>query len=144
MLVTQKKQYALRAVFELAKREGRGPIKSADIADAQAIPLRFLEVILSRLKRSGLVVSKRGMHGGYTLSDTPGNITVGSVFRLLDDDEFLSDCVACAHKKTCPFLGDCVFMGMWDSAHQAMYDVYDRTSIQNLIDSEKASLLELA
>jgi len=142
MLITQKKQYALRAVFELARRKGKGPVKSLEIAEAQAIPLRFLEVILSQLKRKGLVASKRGIHGGYTLNRMPGEITVGQIFRLLDDSDGSTECISCVNKKNCPFLGDCVFMGMWNSAHEAMNKVYDTTTIQHLVDSEKVRLFE--
>ena len=66
MLVSQKSQYALRAIFELAKEYGKGP-KIAHIAEAQAIPVRFLEVILVHLKRGGFVDSQRGKEGGYFL-----------------------------------------------------------------------------
>ena len=82
MLVPQKKnQYALRAIYELACRYGEGPIKIATIAIKQAIPIRFLEVILNQLKNSGLVESKRGFHGGYYLLLPPHKITVGDIFR---------------------------------------------------------------
>ena len=63
MLVSQKCQYALRALFELAKRNGEGPVKIAAIAKAQAIPPRFLEVILSQLKQGSFVESQRGSEG---------------------------------------------------------------------------------
>jgi hypothetical protein len=62
MWISQKCEYAVRAVFELAKRVGRGPVRIADIAEAQAIPVRFLEVILSQLKQGGFVDSQRGKH----------------------------------------------------------------------------------
>ena len=68
MLIPHKRgQYALRAIYELAKRMGEGPIKISDIASAQGIPRRFLEVILNQLKGSGIVKSKRGFYGGYAL-----------------------------------------------------------------------------
>ncbi len=62
MYLTQRNQYALRAIVELAIRVGKGPVKVSEIAKAQAIPLRFLEVILGQLKGSGLVDAKRGYH----------------------------------------------------------------------------------
>ena len=142
MLVTQKKQYALRAVFELAKRKGKGPVKTQQIAAEQAIPLRFLEVILSQLKREGLVTSKRGIRGGYTLNRVPDEITVGTIFRLLDGSDGSPECITCVNKKNCPFLGDCVFMGLWNSAYDAMNEIYDSTTIQQLVDNEKIRLFE--
>ena len=137
MLVTQKKQYALRAIFELAKRQGDKPVKSSSIAEAQSIPLRFLEVIMGQLKRGGIVDSKRGYFGGYTLIRPPDQIRVGDIFRMLDKEDDTETCMACSSKGNCPFLGDCVFMGLWDQAQQAMDAVYDQTTIQTLIDQEK-------
>ena len=134
MLVTQKKQYALRAIFELAKQQGEEPVKTSTIAEAQAIPPRFLEVIMGQLKRAGLVDSKRGFSGGYTLTQSPDQICVGDIFRVLDQEDNTEACMACTSKGNCPFLGDCVFMGLWDQAQRAMDAVYDQTTIQTLID----------
>ncbi|HSO18784.1 MAG TPA: Rrf2 family transcriptional regulator [Desulfosarcina sp.] len=136
MLVTQKKQYALRAIFELARQKGDDPMKTSEIAEAQAIPMRFLEVIMGQLKRAGIVDSKRGFLGGYTLNQTPDRIRVGDIFRMLDQEDKAETCMACTSKGNCPFLGDCVFMGLWDQAQRAMDAVYDRTTIQDLIDRE--------
>jgi len=137
MLVTQKKQYALRAIFELAKQSGDAPVKSLEIAQAQAIPLRFLEVIMGQLKRAGLVASKRGFSGGYTLMQPPEQIRVGEIFRMLDKEDNTQPCMACVSKGNCPFMESCPFMGLWDQAQQAMDAVYERTTIQDLIDQEK-------
>jgi Rrf2 family protein len=79
MVFTQKNQYAIRAVFELAKRRDQGPIKINEIAQAQKIPTRFLEIILNQLKHGGLLESKRGFYGGYTLIRSPDAITVGEI-----------------------------------------------------------------
>jgi Rrf2 family protein len=137
MLVTQKKQYALRAIFELAKQQGEEPLKTSTIAEAQAIPHRFLEVIMGQLKRAGLVDSKRGFLGGYTLTIPPDQIRVGDIFRLLDKGDHALACVACTSTGNCPFLGDCVFMTLWEQAQLAMEAVYDQTTIQTLIDQER-------
>jgi Rrf2 family protein len=137
MLVTQKKQYALRAIFELAKQQGEEPVKTSMIADAQAIPLRFLEVIMGQMKRAGLVDSKRGFSGGYTLVYPPEKIFVGDIFRALDKEDNVEVCMACASKGDCPFMGACVFMDLWDQAQSAMDSVYDGMTIQTLIDQER-------
>ena len=136
MLITQKHKYALRAIYELGKHVDRGPVKLADIADAQAIPLRFLEVIMAALKPSGMVASKRGYYGGYTLLRHPSDISVGDIFRFLDDAQSQERCNACDAKENCPLHGDCAFMPMWDKVQDAIYNVYDKTSIQELINNE--------
>ena len=63
MSVSQKCQYALRAVFELASRETHDPVKIAKIAESQKIPQKFLELILSQLKQGGFLGSRRGADG---------------------------------------------------------------------------------
>jgi len=68
MRVSQKCQYAIRAIFELAKHYGEGTLKTADIAKAQAIPARFLEVILSELRQAAFVESRRGKAGKKAIS----------------------------------------------------------------------------
>jgi Rrf2 family protein len=136
MLVTQKKQYALRAIFELAKQKGDQPVKSSTIAEAQSIPLRFLEVILGQLKRAGVVASKRGFFGGYNLIQPPDRICVGDIFRMLDREDGSPASVPCSSKGSCPFRGSCVFLQVWDQAEAAMNSVYDQTTIQDLIDQE--------
>lgn len=135
MLITQKNQYAIRAVFELAKRQNQGSIKIAKIADAQKIPARFLEVILVQLKRSGIVESKRGFYGGYTLKKSPDEISVGDVLRYMEKNDSLF-CVSCIAKDNCSLKGDCAFLPMWTKAQKAMLDVFNQTTIQNLLDDE--------
>ena len=140
MLITKKNQYALRAIFELAKHDGKGPQKISEIAKAQAIPEKFLEVILNQLKGSGLVDSKRGFYGGYYLIRSPDKITVGDIMRFLEGDVDPSDCVALVPETNCPFKGDCAFYPMWNRIKDAIYNVYDETTIQGLLDSEKADV----
>lgn len=137
MLITQKHKYALRAVFELAKRQQDGQTKLAEIAQAQAIPLRFLEVIMAQLKGSGLVASKRGCYGGYALCKSPDRITVGAIFRFIDNRHSQDRCEACIARDGCPLDDNCAFMPMWDRVCRAIYDVYDQTTIQDLLDNEK-------
>jgi len=134
-LVTQKKQYALRAVFELARRIHDGPVKASRIAEDQAIPYRFLEVILAELKRSGIVTSKRGYYGGYRLALAPDELTVGQVFRALERPGMPAECIAClSGKKNCPLKGQCAFISLWDRVQGAITSIYDKTTIQHLLN----------
>ena len=83
MLLTQKSQYALRAVFELSRRYGQGPVKAPAIAHAQGIPVRFLEVILNQLKHGRLIEAKRGVSGGYYLLKRPDEISLADVIFFI-------------------------------------------------------------
>jgi Rrf2 family protein len=81
--VSAKVDYALRASIELASL-GEGPIKGDRIAQAQGIPLKFLENILGDLKHAGLVRSQRGVEGGYWLARPPEEIAVADVVRAVE------------------------------------------------------------
>ena len=138
MPITPKKnQYALRAIFELAKHQGQGPKKISEIAEIQAIPLRFLEVILGQLKGSGLVESKRGFYGGYFLIRSPDKISVGDVIRFMDKPDSSTPCAACVSSTNCPFCGNCAFAPMWNQVNDAIFEIYDGTTIQDLLNKEK-------
>jgi len=138
VLVSQKCQYALRAIFELARRGGEGPVKIAEIARAQAIPVRFLEVILSQLKRSGFVASQRGNEGGYQLIRAPGALTVGEVIRSVQGPIGPVACLTGDPTETCPLRGECVFLPMWQQVREAIKGVYDTTTFQDLVDQDKS------
>jgi Rrf2 family protein len=133
MIVSQKTRYALRAVFELARRFGQGPAKIGDIAQEQAIPPRFLEVILSQLKQAGFLESRRGSEGGYYLTRRPEQIRVGDVIRHTQGHTHLAHCGAAGSKEHCPFYGNCVFLSMWNKVQQAITGVYDGTTFQDLL-----------
>src|SRR5437016_9917377 len=83
MRVSAKVDYALRACAELAAA-GDGPVKGDRIAQAQEIPLKFLENILLDLKHAGLIASQRGAEGGYWLARPPEEITLAEVIRAVE------------------------------------------------------------
>ena len=134
MRIPQKWQYALRAIFDLARRGRREPVKVADIAEAQAIPPRFLEVILNQLKRAGIVDSRRGNEGGYFLLRSPSRLTVSDVLRCLEGHMDILRCKTTKGRETCPLKTDCVFMPVWERALNAMWQVYDETTFEQLVN----------
>ncbi len=83
MRVSAKADYAVRATVELAAA-GPGPVKGDRLAQAQEIPLNFLENILVDLRNAGLVASKRGADGGYWLARPAEEITLADVIRAVD------------------------------------------------------------
>jgi Rrf2 family protein len=137
MLVSQKCQYGLRAVFELARHYGGQPVKIGDIAQAQASPPRFLEIILGQLKQAGFVDSKRGAEGGYSLVRPPWELSVGELIRFVEGPLGPVVCVAAGSREQCPLRGRCVFMPMWKKAQKAIAEVYDGTTFQNLVDEHR-------
>lgn len=137
MNLSQRCQYTVRAVLELAKRHGQGPISAAEIASSQVIPQRFLEIILNELKPTGIVESRRGVQGGYYLTRLPTQITVGQIIRLVDGPLEPVRCEGDKPSTTCPLKSQCALIELWQQARQAVEAVYDSTSFQDLVDREK-------
>src|SRR5438445_8897040 len=84
MRISAKVDYAVRAVVELAATEGDKPVKAERIANAQDIPLNFLENILGELRHAGVVRSHRGAEGGFRLAKPPDQVTVADVIRAVE------------------------------------------------------------
>lgn len=134
-MLSQKCQYATRAVYELSGSYGSGPVKIGRIARAQAIPQRFLEVILSELKRGGFVESRRGNEGGYFLRRPPATLTVGEVIRFVEGPIGPVGCVTAGAGQDCALYPNCAFLPMWKRVRDAVSKVYDTTTFQDLLES---------
>ena len=122
MNASVKCEYALRAVLDLAlAASGSDPVRIADIASRQRIPQKFLETILSDLRRRGLLESRRGAEGGYLLARPAETITVGQVVRAVEGGR-----VAQAAEEPGPvdFL--------WEEVDAAIAAVVDRKTIAEL------------
>ena len=143
-MVTQKSQYALRALFELAKRADATPTRIEDVAKAQAIPQRFLEVVLNELKHAGLVEARRGPRGGYLLARSPRDISVADVIECCQGRFQPVDCLGDASAADCSFKGDCAFVSLWEEVREAVNHVYEATTIQDLMEREEARLSKAA
>ena len=136
MNLSQKCQYAVRAVLEMSKRFGHGAVSAGEIATSQAIPHRFLETILNELKPTGLVVSRRGVQGGYYLAKNPKEITVGMIIRQIEGPLDPVRCTGDRKDKSCPLKNNCSLIQLWNQAREAVEKVYDNTTFQDLVNRE--------
>ena len=82
MRISAKAEYAVRATLELTVSPDGSPVKGTKLAEAQDIPLQFLEHILLDLKRAGIVRTKRGARGGYWLAQPADTVTVADIKRV--------------------------------------------------------------
>jgi len=82
--ITTKSPYALRALTELGRLGGAGPVPIAELARRRDIPVQFLEQLFAVLRRAGVLKSQRGVKGGYSFAREPGEITVLEIVELLD------------------------------------------------------------
>ena len=137
MSVSSKCYYAIRAIYALAEHTTPEPMKIAQIAEKEQIPIRFLEVILGQLKGGGFVQSRRGAEGGYRLSRAADSLTVGEIMRYVDGPIAPVDCVSQSRKKECEFHGECRFFGFWGRVRQSISDVVDKTTFADLIQENR-------
>jgi Rrf2 family protein len=84
MRISAKVDYAVRAAVELAAVSSERPVKAEAIANAQGIPLNFLENILGELRHAGIVRSHRGAEGGFRLAKPPEKVTVADIMRAVE------------------------------------------------------------
>lgn len=129
--VSQKTEYALRALVELALRWDQGPIPAREIAEAQGIPLRFLEQQLAHLHKDGLVDSFRGAGGGCKLAREPGAITVAEVVDSMEGDFYPMYCLDPTDHQ-CFQDSRCGLQELWGDVHAAVRGVFERVTIGDL------------
>jgi len=123
-------------VFELARRfRDQRPIKIANIASAQSIPKRFLEVILNELRQGGFVESRRGVDGGYLLARDPQQISVGEIIRFVDGNLAPVDCVSSTEGEVaCELNVNCPYYDFWGRVSRKMDEIYLGTSLLNILE----------
>jgi Rrf2 family iron-sulfur cluster assembly transcriptional regulator len=85
MRVGSKGRYAVIALIDVARNSDFGPVPLADVAERQKISLSYLEQLFAMLRRSGLVVSSRGPGGGYRLQRPSTEVSIGEVFRAVEE-----------------------------------------------------------
>jgi Rrf2 family protein len=101
-MLTQRSRYGLRAMLLLAREPLDGPpIPMSHIANEAQVPRKFLEIILTELKSSGLVVSTRGKQGGFHLARQPHLISLGDIIRVIEGPLALVPCVSRTAYKKC-------------------------------------------
>ncbi|MEO7571971.1 MAG: Rrf2 family transcriptional regulator [Acidimicrobiales bacterium] len=114
MKVSTRGDYASRALLSLALHpDESGPTSVRDIAERTALPQPYLEQILLALKGAGIVRSKRGVGGGYTLAREPALITLGEIVSAVDGPIALGDFGEPHQDGACDHEGQCVLLAVW-------------------------------
>jgi Rrf2 family protein len=130
--VSQKLEYAMRAMIELADRRHEGTLVPArEIAARQQIPVRFLEQQLGALSKAGLVESFRGGGGGCRLSRPPEEITVGAIADAIEGQIYPMFCLE-PSDHTCFQDTRCGLQGFWADVARAAQAVFDQTTVADL------------
>jgi Rrf2 family cysteine metabolism transcriptional repressor len=139
MRLSTKGEYASRAMLELSLHYEKKPLHIRDISKAQDIPQRFLEQILLQLKRAGLLRSRKGPEGGYSLAKPPGEINVAEVIRAMDGPLAPIDCVSVTAYEVCPHERTCSLKGLWKEVRDAIAEILERTTFADLAEKARAA-----
>ena len=134
--ISQKLEYAMRAMIELAVRRGDGLVPAREIAQAQQIPLRFLEQQLGALHKAGLVESFRGAGGGCRLAMDPEDISVAKIADAIEGQLFPMFCLE-PSDHTCFQDSACGLQGFWGEVARAVDRVFEETSVADLVERQQ-------
>ena len=136
-MLSSKAKYGLKAMVYLARHEGLGPVLIADIAEAERIPKKFLDAILLEMKNDGLLSSKKGKGGGYTLAKPAVRIMVGDIVRLLDGPLAPVPCVSRTAYRRCEDCADetaCAIRAVMQDVRDAIAAILDNTTLADMIN----------
>jgi Rrf2 family protein len=138
MHITYKGDYALKTILDLALHYGNIPVSIPDLAKRADMPIKFLEQILSDLKRGGFVESRRGKIGGYLLAKEPWEIKLGDIIRFIDGPV---EPVACVHHnyEGCNDINKCIFRDIWEQVADSTSEIIDNITFEDLVNRMKNS-----
>ena len=135
MKISTRGRYGLRALLDLALHRGEGLVLLKDIARRQEFSLPYLDHLITPLIAAGLVKSTRGARGGVSLLKPPSEIKLSEAVQLLEGSITPVDCVnnpASCHRSTF-----CVTRDVWVEMKEAMSQVLDSTTLQDLVERQK-------
>jgi len=133
MRLSTQSRYGVRAIFDIAYHSEGLETQVKDISRRQGISARYLEQIFQKLKRAGIVGSKRGPSGGYFLAKKPEEITIGEIVRITEGG---IDPVLCLNpedlSRPCDRVGECVTRIIWVEAGKRLKEYLDSVTIKDL------------
>jgi Rrf2 family protein len=135
-VLSNKAKYALKALLVLAEEHERGPVLIADLAERGEIPKKFLEAILLSLKNRGLLRSKKGKGGGYSLARPPEQIALGDVIRVTDGPLALVPCASLTAYRKCDDCSDelrCGIRLVMKEVRDSTARILDATSLSDVL-----------
>jgi Rrf2 family protein len=138
MHFSSKGEYGLRALVDLATHGTEAPVRAAEVAERQSIPLNYLEQLLGILKRAGIVTSIRGPKGGFALARDASEVTVEEVLVSMEGEMLPQECVA----HDCPEGADkasvCAVRKVWGKVAMAVRSVLSGLTLKQLADDQRS------
>ena len=134
MRLSRRSEYGLRALVDLVRHDGRGPIPLISLATRNRLPAKFLEQIMATLKHAGIVRTTLGTHGGYALTVQPSAVSIGRIIRLLDGALAPLPCVSLRYYEpcSCPDETSCSLRDVMIDVRDAMLEILDKETLAEL------------
>lgn len=137
MKLSTKGRYGLRAVIDLALYSETEPVSLAAVAERQGVSISYLEQLIAKLKKAGIVKSTRGAQGGYRLAEDAAKISVGDVLRALEGDLNPVDCVESGGESECASYDFCVTKYVWKRISDSINQVVDTMFLSELVEESR-------
>ena len=136
MNVTSKGRYALRIMIDLAQHQDEGYISLKTISDRTELSMKYLEMIVGNLKKAELVESTRGKEGGYKLSKTPEEYSIGEILNCIEDNLAPVACIK-AGSINCEKSAACLTVTMWKELDDITNAYLATVSLRDLLTGDK-------
>lgn len=136
MKISTKGRYALRLMLDIAINDSGEPVKLKDVARRQSISIKYLESIASILSKANYIKSIRGAQGGYKLTKSPSEYTVGDILRLTEGNMAPVDCLS-SEQNNCERALNCTTLRIWKELDCAIKSVIDKYTLSDMVEWEK-------
>lgn len=137
MKISTKGRYGLKALIDIAMYSNSEVVTLKSISERQSISEGYLEQIFSALRKSGLVIGRKGAQGGYTLSKSINEITIGEILRTLEGDLSLVDV---SNTNTADDLEKCINENLWNIINKNINDYFDSITLEDLVNKYKSEV----
>lgn len=136
MMVSTKGRYALRVLTDMAEHQSEGYLPLKEIAQRQEISEKYLESIVKALVKGGVLKGLRGKGGGYRLSKTPDQFTVGEILRMTEGSLAPVACLE-AGSEPCEKMLDCRTLAMWQGLDKVINEYLNGYTIADLMQADQ-------
>jgi Rrf2 family protein len=135
--ITTLAEYGVICALHLARRVNEGPITGRELAEAEQLPVDYVEQILGRLRRAGVVRSTRGAHGGYELAQPAAAVSIRAVIEASEETTFDLHCVTHpVGEERCSSSHTCSIRPVWMLLQQRIDDVLEGVHLADLLEEE--------
>ena len=139
MKISTKCRYALRIMIYLAEHYTLGYIAVKDIALEESLSPKYVEQIMSKLTKAGLIISMRGAHGGYKLANIPANYNVGQIVKVTESWTNITPCMP-SEKNVCSHFKECVSADVWQLVQSTVEELLDNLTLVDLLRMQQDKL----